>query len=146
MIAMAMAHGNLCPCRVPAFDTSPRRLDWARDSARCKRKFATEPDLRPFLEVAIGGVIANSGDWSKETAESVYGGMARGAIGVEYPFADRYFASGSVGYRLIATENPLRNQAEEDLNSTYLGIEPSAGDYAEDAHLVTFGVGVGVEL
>jgi hypothetical protein len=32
------------------------------------------------------------------------------------------------------------------VTETHAGIEPSADDYAEDAHLVTFGVGIGIEL
>jgi hypothetical protein len=101
--------------------------------------------VRPFGELAFGGVIAKSGDWSAETSESVYGGQARGAIGVEYPFAGRFFASGSIGYKFVVTESPLKDDAEEELNAAILGIDPSAGDAVEDAHVITFGVGMGVE-
>lgn len=69
------------------------------------------------------------------------------AFGVEYPIAEKFFNSATLGYRLLVTENPLRDKEEERANKILTGnTSIPSGDYAEDLHLVSGYVGVGLTL
>ena len=111
-------------------------------------RFSQMGIVRPFLHVGIGGVLASVGDWSMTTTDkTIKGGEARAAIGIEIPFANRFFGSASLGYRFIVTENPLRNHDAEKADKVFIDAgDPVAGDYAEDAHLITGYLGIGVTL
>jgi hypothetical protein len=102
--------------------------------------------VRPFAELSVGGVMAKAGTWNAQSNDSVLGGQARVGAGVEYPFADRFFASAQLSYRMVVTENPLRDEGEEDANTMFLGVEPGVSDYVEDSHLLTLSAGIGAEL
>jgi len=67
-------------------------------------------------------------------------------IGIEYPFADRFFGSFTLAYRILITENPLRDEDAEKANMVLLGGDVPNGDYAEDLHLISAYLGIGVEL
>jgi hypothetical protein len=102
--------------------------------------------VRPFAQLSVGGVMAKAGTWNANSNETVFGGQARAAAGVEFPFGDRYFASASLSYRFIMTANPLRETGEEDVNAALLDVDTAMGDLIEDAHLISILAGIGVEL
>jgi hypothetical protein len=94
--------------------------------------------VRPFIAASLGGVLANAGTWSPMTDKTTLGGSGRMAFGIEYPIAERFFISATLGYRLIVTENPMRNEDEEKANKILTGnTSVPNGDYAEDLHLVS---------
>ncbi len=109
-------------------------------------RFSKIGPVRPFVAASIGGVVASSGDWSMSTAKSVYGGSGRAGLGIEIPILDRFFVSATLAYRIVVTENPLRNADAEMADKILLGNDVPNGDYAEDLHLVSGYVGFGVEL
>jgi len=103
--------------------------------------------IRPFIAASLGGVLANAGTWSPMTDKTVKGGSGRAVFGVEYPIAGQFFVSATLGYRLIITENPLRNEDEENANKILTGnTSVPSGDYAEDLHLISGYVGFGLTL
>jgi hypothetical protein len=102
--------------------------------------------VRPFIAASLGGVLANAGTWSPMTDKNQFGGSGRAAFGVEYPIG-KLFVSATLGYRLIITPNPLRDEDEESANKLLTGnTEVPSGDYAEDLHLISGYVGVGLTL
>ncbi len=102
--------------------------------------------VRPFVTMSLGGVLASSGDWGMSSSKTVFGGQGRAGLGIEVPILDRFFASATLAYRIIVTENPLRDPALEKTNKVFIGGDTPNGDYAEDVHLVSGYVGFGVEL
>jgi len=109
-------------------------------------RFGRLGPVRPFVTASLGGVLASSGDWSTQTSKTVKGGSGRAGLGVEYPIAGRFFLSATLAYRILVTENPLRNADAESANKLLLGGDIPNGDYAEDLHLVSGYVGFGVAL
>lgn len=112
-------------------------------------RFGKIGPVRPFIAGTLTAVRANAGDWSSATAnKTVWGGGARLGIGVEVPIIAKVYATGAIAYRLMVTENPLRDKDAENANTVLVtnGMEPANGDYAEDVHMIGAYVGVGVEL
>lgn len=109
-------------------------------------RFSQLGPVRPFLTMSLGGVIADTGNWSP-MAKTVKGGQGRAGFGVEVPIMDKFFASASIAYRIVITENPMRDPGLEGSQSVLVpaGDKPN-GDYAEDLHLVSAYIGFGVSL
>jgi hypothetical protein len=103
--------------------------------------------VRPFAALSLGGVLANAGDWSASSNKTVKGGSTRAGVGIEYPIAGRFFASATLAYRLVITENPLRSLDDERAQKLLVGgTDIPSGDYAEDLHQVSGYLGFGVAL
>ena len=102
--------------------------------------------LRPVLEMDLGVVRADSGTWSARSSTPVWGGEVRGGAGLEVHLGPNVFATATAMYRFALTENPLRDPGKQKVDSALLGVEPGAGDYAEDAHDVVILVGLGVGM
>ena len=112
-----------------------------------RKRFSGFGPVRPYLHAGLGGVLANIGDWSMTSSKTVKGAEARAAIGVEIPFAKKFFASAGDAYRFIVIENPLHNKDADTADKIFVnGSDVPNGDYAEDAHLITGYVGIGVTL
>jgi hypothetical protein len=103
--------------------------------------------VRPFIAASLGGVLANAGTWSPMTDKNVLGGSGRAAFGIEYPITSGFFVSATLAYRILVTENPLRDEDEEKANKILTGnTDIPSGDYAEDLHLISAYVGIGLTL
>jgi hypothetical protein len=101
--------------------------------------------FRPFVELGLGGIMANAGDWNSQSNKTVYGGEARLGGGLEINFGN-FFVSVRGVYRYFVTQNPVENKTTEQINAAFLGVTPKPSDKAEDGHLLGILVGVGVGI
>lgn len=102
--------------------------------------------IRPFLAGSLGGVLASQGTWTTDS-RIAKGGIGRLAAGIEVPILGKFFASASIAYRVVVTENPFRSVELEAAQMIFVDAgDPPNGDYAEDLHLVSGYVGFGVSL
>ena len=134
-------------CGVGCFEGSFGSTRFQALDVGYRYRFSPLGPVRPFLNVSLGGVLANSGDWSMATNKTVKGGVARAGFGIEIPITPNFFASAAIAYRLMITENPLRNADADTANKVFAnsGSTPT-GDYAEDVHLISGYIGIGASL
>ena len=102
--------------------------------------------VRPFVTASLGGVAASSGNWTMETSKTVYGASGRAGFGIEVPLTPKIFASATIAYRILVTENPLHDQATETADKALVGGDIPASNYVSDLHLISGYLGLGVVL
>lgn len=106
---------------------------------------------RPFAELGVGGVIVQPGAWPFDGArETIFGGTAFAAGGVELDLRDDLYVAVSARYRFVATNNGAGSDSTQDaIDVAFLGIDDPGGqasDHVHDLHAIDITTGVGARF
>lgn len=105
--------------------------------------------VRPFLAIGFGGLFGTLGDWPSQSSQNkIFGGDFRGSVGLEIPFAKKFFITIEGRYRYLLTNNPIQNAQQDLLLTAFLGgsVTDTLASTIQDAHLIQAIVGIGAHF